>query len=370
MKAISVVPGSTTLRLVERTDPLISAPDDVRLKVIRVGICGTDREEASGGRAERPQGHDDLIIGHEMFGRVLETGRDVTRVKAGDFAVFTVRRPCGACPPCMMDRQDMCETGKYLERGIWGLDGYQSEYAVDRERYIVRVPGELAEVGVLTEPLSVAEKAIDEAIRIQAARVPDPAVAADWLTGRRCMVAGLGPIGLLAGVALRLRGADVYGLDIVDQSSARPRWLTAIGGHYVDGRQVAPGRVDDAIGAMELIIDATGVAQLEFNLMAALAPNGIYVLTGIPGGHRPVDIQGADLIRGLVLGNQVMVGSVNAARVHFQMAVDDLASAERQWGRHLEQLITHRYTVAEAPSAIANHPDDEIKAVVEWSAGV
>ena len=137
----------------------------------------------------------------------------------------------------------MCQTGKYRERGINGLDGYQTEFVVDQEQYVVRVPAELEAVGVLMEPLSIVEKAIDEAIRLQLVRCPEAATTPDWIFGRRCMVAGLGPVGLLAAMVLRLRGGDVYGLDVVDSTSARPKWLTVIGGHYVDGRQVPADQV-------------------------------------------------------------------------------------------------------------------------------
>ena len=147
----------------------------------------------------------------------------------------------------------------------------------------------------------------------------------DWISGRPCLVAGLGPVGLLAAMVLRLRGGEVYGLDVVDSGSARPQWLNGVGGHYVDGRQVPADQVDKRIGSMDLILDATGVAQLEFNLLDALALNGVYALTGIPSGDRPLQIPGAELVRKLVLDNQIMLGSVNAARGHFQMGVHDLA---------------------------------------------
>jgi threonine dehydrogenase-like Zn-dependent dehydrogenase len=346
---------------------MITAPDQVKLRVLRVGICGTDREEAAGGRSRAPDGRDQLVIGHEMFGQVVEVGKAVTRVKPNDYAVFTVRRGCGQCIPCSMNRSDMCQTGAYQERGIWGLDGYQTQFAVDKEQYVVQVPAELEAIGVLCEPLSVAEKAVDEAVRLQAARLPDAPATPDWLHGRHCLVAGMGPIGLLGALILRLRGAEVYGLDIVDTDTARPKWLEHIGGHYVDGRQVSADKVDDVLGPMELIFESTGVAALEFNLLDALAPNGVYVLTGIPGGERPLEIPGAELIRQLVLDNQVMLGSVNAARDHFQMAVDDLLHARLLWGDHVSQLITHRYAYTDFDSALHQHTPDEIKALIEWN---
>ncbi len=366
MKAIAIIPGSEKAYLTDRKEPSVTAPDEVKVRILRVGICGTDREEARGGRAKAPENSEDLVIGHEMFGQVVEAGDSVQRVQPGDYAVFTVRRGCGRCLPCKMNRPDMCRTGEYRERGIWGLDGYQSEIVVDQEQYLVKVPEELADIGVLSEPLSVAEKAIDEAVRLQFARLPDAAATPDWLHGRRCLVAGLGPIGLLAAMALRLRGSEVYGLDIVDPGSARPRWLAAIGGQYVDGRQVHADQVDEQIGPMELIFESTGVAKLEFNLLDALAPDGVYVLTGIPAGDRLLEISGAPLIRQLVLNNQALLGSVNAARGHFQLAVDDLRRAQLRWADHVAQLITHHHNYADFQSALEEHPADEIKTVIEW----
>jgi glucose 1-dehydrogenase len=366
MKAIALVPGSSDLHLVDRPEPQITAPDEIKLRIVRVGICGTDREEAGGGRAMPPAGQSELVIGHEMFGQVVETGNAVTRVKPGDYAVFTVRRGCGICLPCAMNRSDMCETGKYLERGIWGMDGYQTEFAVDNEQYVVHVPPDLEPAGVLCEPLSVAEKAIFEAVHLQTNRQPDASVHPDWLHDRRCLVAGMGPIGLLAAMVLRLRGAEVYGLDIVDAGTARPVWLGKIGGTYVDGRQVTPDKVDATLGPMDLIFESTGVAALEFNLLDCLAANGVYVLTGIPGGDRPLEIPGAMLIRQLVLGNQVMVGSVNASRAHFQMAVDDLEHAHLVWGDLVGQLITNRHPYTDFDTTLHQHTPDEIKSVIEW----
>lgn len=368
MKALTIVPGTTTLHLVDCPMPSITASDEVMMRMLCVGICGTDREEVGGGRAAGPADQQELVIGHEMFGRVVQVGRSVTRVRPGDYAVFTVRRGCGKCLSCAMNRPDMCRTGDYRERGIWGLDGYQAEYVVDREQYVVQVPPELKSVGVLSEPLSVAEKAIDEAVRVQSARLPDAPATPDWLHGRRCLVAGLGPIGLLAALALRLRGAEVYGLDVVDSGTARPQWLAGIGGRYVDARKAPVDRMDAVLGPVELILEATGVASLEFNLLDALASDGIYVLTGIPGGNRPLEVPGAELIRRMVLGNQVMVGSVNAARDHFQMAVNDLAHAHLRWGDHVERLITHRHLFTDFEVGLRQHPTDEIKSVIEWAA--
>jgi threonine dehydrogenase-like Zn-dependent dehydrogenase len=366
MNAVAVIPGTRTVRVVDRPEPMITARDEVKVRVLRVGICGTDREEAAGGRAKASPAHEDLVLGHEMFGRVVEAGAAVTRVRPGDFAVFTVRRGCGRCRPCSLQRSDMCRTGLYAERGIWGLDGYQAEYVVDHEAFLVRVAPDLEPVGVLAEPFSVAEKAIAEAVHVQRTRLPDSATSLDWLAGRRCLVAGLGPIGLLAALSLSLRGADVWGLDVVDATTARPQWLTAIGGHYLDGRRVDPNRATDQIEEFDVIVEATGIASLQFELLDVLAMNGVYALTGIPSGDRPLKLDASALMRRLVLRNQLLVGSVNASRDHFDVAVHDLALAERLWPGQAARLITHRHPYTDFSAALEHHGVDEIKVVLEW----
>src|SRR5687767_5968692 len=107
MKALAVIPGTRTLRLVDRPEPSIAESDEIKLRVLRVGICGTDREAAAGGRAKAPPHHEDLVLGHEMFGQVADVGRTVTLVTPGDYALFTVRRSCGRCRSCAMNRSDM-----------------------------------------------------------------------------------------------------------------------------------------------------------------------------------------------------------------------------------------------------------------------
>lgn len=366
MKAIALIPGTTNVSLRDVAEPQVSAPDDVKIKIWQVGICGTDREEVSGGRADPPAGKKELIIGHEMFGQVVETGEAVTTVAPGDYAVFTVRRGCNACPACLNNRSDLCYTGKYTERGIKGADGFQAQFVVDKEKYLVKVPAGIREIGVLTEPMSVAAKAIDEALIIQGARLKDLVPAARWLEGKKALVAGIGAIGLMAAFALRLRGADVIGLDVVDEDSLRPRLIKQIGGTYVDGRKVQTLNLDETCGECDFVFEATGIAQLQLELIDALAINGIYVITGIPGGERPMNIMAGSIIQQLVLKNQVVLGSVNASPAHYQMAVKDLEASLARWPGAMTAVITQKVPVAEFDKALHRRGANEIKVVVDW----
>jgi len=366
MKALAIIPGTTDLHLVERPEPQLTSPHQIKMQVLQVGICGTDREEAAGGRADPPAGRTELVIGHEMFGQVVAVGSGITDVQAGDYGVFMVRRPCGACVPCGAGRSDMCLSGNYTERGIKGADGFQQEFVIDEEAYFLKVPDAIAHLGVLAEPTSVGEKAIEEAVRIQAARLPG-AEADTWLQGKHCLVVGLGPIGLLAAMVLRLRGAEVTGVDIVDANSVRPAVLREMGGQYVDGRQVKTIDLDDVLGQIDLIFEATGVAQLEFDLIDALGINGVYVLTGIPAGDRPVTMQPGYLMQQLVLKNQVILGSVNAGFGHFQQGIADLEAAFQRFPGVIEKIITDRHPYTDFAEVLAHHSAEEIKCVLEWA---
>jgi threonine dehydrogenase-like Zn-dependent dehydrogenase len=367
MKAIAIVPGTTQVSLIDIDEPMIRAPGEVKVKVWQVGICGTDREEASGGRADPPAGKKELIIGHEMFGEVVEVGSAVTKVRKGDYGVFMVRRGCGRCKACLNNRSDMCFTGDYTERGIKGADGYQAEYVVDQEQYLVKVPSEMKEVGVLTEPMSVAAKAIDEAVIIQQARLKEFEQQGNWFQGKKALVAGIGPIGLMAAFALRLRGAHVLGMDIVDEGNLRVQILKQIGGAYVDGRKVQVTDLDEVCGTPDFIFEATGIAKLEIQLLDALAINGIYVATGIPGGERPLTIEAGSLVRQLVLKNQIFLGSVNASIHHYHMAVQDLRHCLLQWPEAIKAVITEKVLYDNFDKALHQRDTNEIKVVVVWN---
>ena len=368
MKAISLIPGTTDISLIEVEEPKLNHAEAIKLKVSQVGICGTDREEASGGRADAPLGKKRLTVGHEMFGEVVEVGTGVKNVKPGDFGLFTVRRGCGKCDACLNGRSDMCYTGDYKERGIKELDGFQSEVVVDLEENFIKVPKSIREIGVLTEPMSVAAKAIDEAMKVQKERLKDFDDTSKWLHGKKVLVAGIGAIGLLGAFALRLRGAEVYGLDVVDEDSLRPGILKEIGGVYIDGRDVETTNIDIKIGEMDFIFEAAGIAKLQFELIDALGINGIYVATGIPGGNRPVSLNGPDLMRQLVLKNQILLGSVNAGLQHFEIAVSDLARSKEKWPETIGKLITQRLPAEDFRLALG-HSVDGIKVVVEWEKG-
>lgn len=201
MKAIAVLPGKpNSVHLRDVAKPKVEDVPNGRgvlIKILRVGVDGTDKEINAAEYGAAPAGDDYLILGHESCGRVEAVGPNVTGLKPGDYVACTVRRP-GSSIYDQIGTYDMTTDATYFERGINLRHGFLTEYVVDDPEYIVRVPEGLRHVGVLMEPMSVVEKGIGQAYEIQRRpRVGHP---------RRAAVLGSSTLGLLATLVLRLRG--------------------------------------------------------------------------------------------------------------------------------------------------------------------
>src|SRR5688572_6535307 len=234
MKAVAIFPGTQQVKLVDEPAPRLSSPTDVRLRMLEVGVCGTDKELCQFKYGTPPPESDHLVIGHESLGEVVDVGSDVTRVKPGDLVVPTVRRPCphDHCVACTSGRQDFCETSDYTERGIKERHGFLTELVVDDERYLNVVPPALREVGVLVEPLTIAEKALAQVRQIQQ-RLPWACATDGGGNANAChraLVLGAGPVGLLGAMALAADGFETVVYSRGGADSPRGRLVREIGG--------------------------------------------------------------------------------------------------------------------------------------------
>lgn len=362
MKAIVWDRSAGVLKYAQRPEPEVSAATDVKAAVVSTGVCGTDREVLSRKGFIPPENSNFLITGHEVLARLVETGPDVQALKPGDFVTFTIRRGCEACGPCLGGRPDMCETGRYAERGLGYADGFNSEFVVDSAANCVRLPSGIERLGVLCEPFSTVQKALNEAERV-ARRLPGTGGEL-WFHGLRCLVMGAGPVGLLASMALILRGARLWCIDIVDERSVRPEWLRAIGGNYIDARKLKPGRLLEAAGGkFGLIYQAAGAPEAACDLLRSLAPNGVFVFFASGRGMIRAD---GGIITGIIDGNQTLIGSISSAPHHFTMALDCLAHAELKWPGHARGLINAEFAPADFKKAYREDPLKNIKTVIDW----
>lgn len=336
MKAVAVLPGRPdSVHLAELPKPSVGEVPGGRgvlVKVLRVGVDGTDREINAAEYGQAPDGFDFLVIGHESFGRVEEVGPGVTFLRPGDFVVATVRRP-GHSIYDAIGLQDMTTDTQYFERGINLRHGYLTEYYVEDEEFVVKVPRGLQDVGVLLEPMTVAQKGLTQAFEIQRRlRVWRP---------RRAAVMGTGTLGLLAALSLRLRGLDVTAFGRTAPPYLNADLLTAIGARYVNTAERSIRDVAAQEGAFDLVFEGTGSSAVVFESMQVLARNGALVLSSITGGGRTLEVPADRINLDFVLGNKVMVGTVNASRENFESGVRDMAHAESEYPGWLRRLLTH-----------------------------
>jgi glucose 1-dehydrogenase len=348
MKGITVragIGGSARLEEVPEPDP---AEGTVLVETIAVGVCGTDRDILQGEYGEAPPGRDRLVIGHESLGRVIEAPAD-SGLTPGDLVVGIVRRPDPVpCEHCAVGEWDMCRNGRYTECGIKGLDGFcHDRFRLD-VLYAVRVSAQLGLRGVLLEPTSIVVKAWDQIDRIGA--------RSRW-TPRRVLVLGSGPIGLLAALCGVLRGLEVLVLGR-EREGLKPQLVRDLGATYV------LGNVADACRDVDILLECTGAPQLVFDAMRCIAPNGIVCLTGISSGTRVLTVDAAALNNDLVLENNVVFGTVNANRLHYEQGANVLARADQAW---LDHVITRRVPLDRWEEAFAAAGGD-IKTILQFGA--
>lgn len=336
MKAVAVRPGqANSIHLAELPKPSVHEMPNGRgvlVQVLQVGVDGTDKEINAAEYGQSPPGYDFLVIGHECFGRVLEVGPNVTELIPGDYTVPTVRRPGGS----LYDRigqYDMTLDDVYYERGINLRHGYLTELFVDDPEYLVKIPKGLKGVAVLLEPMSIIEKGIIQAHEAQRRmKVWRPKKAA---------VLGAGTVGLLAALSLKMKGCDVTSFGKQTGPSRNVDLLDKLGVRYVSVDDLSLREAARRFGPFDIMFEATGYSPVVFEAMECLGKNGVLILASVTGGNREHAIPADKINLDFVLGNKLVVGTVNANRDYFEAGVYDFARAELEFPGWLSQLLTH-----------------------------
>ena len=342
MKALTVVPGKQGSAALEDVAEPARDEGAVLVQGLEVGICGTDAEIVAGDYSVAPPGSDRLVIGHESLGRVVEGAGGVAE---GDLVVGIVRRPdpvpCGACAA---GEWDLCRNGQYTEHGIKGLHGFARERWRAEPDALVTLPADLRDVGVLLEPTTIVAKAWEQVERIGSRAYWEP---------RTVLVTGAGPVGLLGALLARARGYDVHVLDRATDGP-KPELVEALGATY------HAGTLPQARLEADVVLECTGANQVVADALVHNAADGIVCLLGVSPLGRPFTLDLGGVNREMVLENDVVFGSVNANRRHYEAGVAALAAADRDW---LRRLITRRVPLADFAGALDRRPDD-IKVVL------
>lgn len=346
MRALTITPGHDQSAAIREVPVPSRAEDELLVDGLSLGVCGTDKEIASGQYGWAPPGQEHLILGHESLGRVREAPQGSV-FREGDLVVGVVRRPdpvpCGACAH---GEFDMCRNGRYRERGIKELDGYGSEQWTVPVEYAVALDPGLAHVGMLMEPTTVVAKAWQQIEAVGGRSYFEP---------HRVLVTGAGPIGLLAALLGVQRGLDVHVLDRVTDGP-KPRLVRELGATYHNSE------IDEVTDRLQpdIVVEATGAPALVFGAMAGTPAYGIVCLTGVSAPYM-LKVDAGTINRDIVLENDVVIGSVNANLQHYRLASEALAKADPGW---LEGLITRRIPLDRAVDAFSAQPDD-VKIVID-----
>jgi threonine dehydrogenase-like Zn-dependent dehydrogenase len=349
LRAITVAPGvGGSARLDEVAEPPVS-DGPVLVRMIALGVCGTDRDIVSGHFGSAPHGEARLVLGHESLGRVI-SAPEGCRLAPGDLVVGIVRRPDPVpCSACAAGEWDMCRNGGYTERGIKERHGYGAERFRIEPDFALKIDPELGALGVLLEPASILAKAWDHAERIGR--------RAENFSPQTLLVTGAGPIGLLAALMGAERGLEVHVYDH-NKTGTKPRFVGELGGAYhSDARSLDDLRPD-------IVMECTGVPSVIRDLIGHTAAAGIVCLAGISNPGSLLDIDVGALNRTLVLDNDVVFGSVNANRRHYELAAQALKRADKAW---LSGLITRRVPLERWEEALEPRPGD-IKVVIDFAA--
>ena len=346
MLALTVTPGKPNSLDLENVGPPPVCDGAIVVRILTLGICGTDFEIIKGEYGWSPPGTDQLIIGHESLG-VVEQAPPGCGFTTGDLVVGIVRRPDPVpCPACAVGEWDMCRNGRYTERGIKERNGYGSELVRIEPEFLVKIDSALGRLGVLMEPASVIAKAWEQTQRSASRSFTwDPHIA---------LVTGAGPVGLLAALFGVQLGLEVHVFDRI-RVGPKPELVNALGAIY---------HADTIKGLRpDIVIECTGASAVVLDVIARTSPDGVVCLAGVSSGGRELAFDVSVFNRTVVLENHVMFGTVSANRHHYQTAAKVLAQADQDW---LSRLITRRTPLHRWREAFHRN-DDDIKVVIDFS---
>ena len=327
---------------IESVPPQPLTDDDVEIRTVVGGICGSDLHYYRDGGVGDFTIKEPLVLGHEIAGVVERTGRRVSSVARGDRVVIDPSVPCGSCAQCRHGRRNLCTDVRFLgsaARMPHSQGGFRNRLVVSGDQ-CVPLPEHLSfDNAVFAEPLSVATHAVGRA---------------GSMLGRELLITGAGPIGMLILlVALRAGAATVTITDVCEAPLRIARRIGASAAINVSTGATVP--------AADLAIEASGVPAGLDTCLASVRPGGRVVLVGLlPQGSVPV------------AGNRVVTREIELAG-SFRFTGDEFRAAVGMLSAGLEvsPLLTARFSLADSLSAfeIAGRREEALKVQIQFPGG-
>ncbi len=329
----SVLTTARSIEMQERPVPQ-PGPDDVLVQVRSVGVCGSDVHYYKEGRIGSFVVDAPLVLGHEVSGVVVGVGRDVPESRVGERVAIEPQRPCRRCRACRAGRYNMCSDLEFYATPP--VDGAFCDYVVAPADFVYPVPDDVSDhAAALLEPFSVGLWACDKA------KVGP---------GSRVLVTGAGPIGALASLAARSRGAaEVVVTDLVPSRRER---ITAFGA--TSALDPADPSVDLSTLGVDAFIECSGATPALISGLHALRESGTAVLVGLGADEITIPVQ-------LIAFRELVLTGVFRYVDTWPAAI----AAARQPGTDLDGLVTAEFDLEDTEAAL-NADDDpsSMKSVV------
>lgn len=333
-------PNKLEIQEVEKPTP---KADEVLVKVMTCGICGSDVHGALGltGRRIAP-----MTMGHEFAGEIAEVGSNVVNSKVGDRVVVQPIGFCGECVNCNQGMTNMCLNKNFF--GVLTVDGAMAEYVSVPEKLVYKLPdGASYEVGALTEPYAVGYGAVSKI---------------DSFENKNVLVIGAGTIGL--GLIQLIKLQNPKQIIVSDLSDSR----LALAKEFGADQTVNPKNEDymDAIGKytdggmIDISVEAVGVEATANQSIKALKIGGTSLWVGMSQKEMQINMQD------IVCSARAVLGSFNYTHKEFGEVLEIMGSGKIDTEKLISKVVTLD-EAAEAFDELHKKPDDFIKIIINPS---
>lgn len=339
-----VLTGIREMEMTETSFPAIVRPNEVKIKMSTIGVCGSDIHYYAEGKIGTQVVQYPFPVGHECSGIIEEVGPEVTNVKVGDLVVVDPSVHCGHCDQCLAGRPHTCRNNKFL--GCPGqLDGCLAEYIVMPDFTCFPVTGKMNPVqAALIEPLTIG------VYTVKLAQIQNKAATVG--------IFGAGPIGL--SVLFKLIADGIEDITMIEPLEYRLNKAQEIGAKHLVNAEFE--NVEDIVKSQhELLLDvafeASGTQEAVTNAVKILKPGGKLVLVGIPPAAQYTF--NMDLMR----RKELTVINVRRQNHCVEEAIELVISGKID----VEKMVTHHFTLEETPEAfeiVEGYKDGAIKAMI------
>lgn len=338
----AVMLGIGEMGFEERDIPQVK-DDEVLVKLEYVGICGSDLHYYETGAIGDYVVEPPFVLGHEPGGTVVEVGKNVTHLKAGDRVALEPGKTCGHCEFCKTGRYNLCPDVVFFATPP--VDGVFQEYVAHEADLCFKLPNNVSTLeGALIEPLAVGFHA---------------AIQGDAHLGQKAVVMGAGCIGLVSMMALKARGvSEVYVVDIMEKRLKKALELGADG--VINGaeenveqkiRQITDGR------GVDLVIETAGTEITTRQAISIAKKGSNIVLVGYSKSGEMT------LPTSLVLDKELTFKTVFRYRHIYPMAIEAVAQGKV----NLKGIVTDIFDLDDVQKAMdysVNNKTDIVKAVI------